>query len=260
MDNARHEPLRRRASLNRGAMSIVAVVQARMSSTRLPGKVLKDLGGAPILDWVVERLRRARSLDGIVIATTTNPADDPIVERARSLGVDVFRGSEEDVLDRYWEAVERTDAQAVVRVTSDCPFVDPALVDRVVEVLREQDVDYASNILDPRTFPRGLDVEAFTREVLDEAAREATRPSWREHVTPFFYRQPDRFGLAGVWHEADCSDERWTVDTPEDLRLLRKMAERVQGRDFGWEEALDVVERHPELRSINRRICQKPVE
>lgn len=241
-------------------MKTVCVIQARMSSTRLPGKVLLPLLDRPVLDWVVRRTRAAETLDDVVVATTTNAADDPIAEYCEAEAVPVFRGSEEDVLSRYMGAADKHGADAVVRVTSDCPFIDARLVDRVVGALREEGADYASNILEPRTYPRGLDVEAFTADALRTAAAEATRAGWREHVTPFFYRQPERFDLVGVWGEEDHSEHRWTLDTPDDLRLLRLLAEELGRWDFGWRQALEAAQAHPEWSAINRDVAQNTVD
>lgn len=238
-------------------MTIVAIVQARMGSTRLPGKVLADLGGRPMLARVLERLGRARSLDAIVVATSTEPGDDPVAELGRELGVPVFRGSEEDVLDRYAGAAGHFDADAVVRITADCPLIDPELVDRVVERFRESGADYASNTLE-RTYPQGLDVEVFSREALERAAREA-RETWeRAHVTPFIYRHPELFSLTGIRHEADASRHRWTVDTPEDLDFVRAMYENTTSFGaVGFSELLDFLRRRPEFARINEHVRHK---
>ena len=241
-------------------MNTICMIQARMSSTRLPGKVFLPLLDRPVLDWAVSRTRAAETIDSVVVATTTNPADDAIVEHCDAGAMTVFRGPEDDVLSRYEGAADEYGADVVVRVTSDCPFIDPALVDRVVMALRSQGADYASNILAPRTYPRGLDVEAFTADALRVAAAEATRAGWREHVTPFFYRQPDRFALVGIWGEEDHSEHRWTLDTPADLQLLRLIAVELGRSDFAWEEALEAAEAHPEWRAINRDVVQKTID
>jgi spore coat polysaccharide biosynthesis protein SpsF len=235
----------------------VAIVQARMTSTRLPGKVLLDLEGQPILDWVIERARAARTLDDVVIATTRNATDDPVVAAGERLGVAVFRGDEDDVLARYREAAAAAKADVVVRLTSDCPLLDPAVIDLTVRRFREANVDYASNGLVP-SFPRGLDVEVFPRVHLEACYREAVQPYERAHVTPFFYQHPERFRLLSVEAPSPHGDERWTVDTPEDLALVRELAARfAPRRDFGWEEVLARLDAEPHLREINRAIRQK---
>ncbi len=237
----------------------VAIVQARTGSTRLPGKVLLDLLGQPMLAHVVARLRRCRSLDGIVIATTTEAEDDPIVALCRELNCDCFRGSRDDVLDRYFRAAREARASVVVRVTADCPLVASELVDQIVlEFARLQpDVDYASNTLPPRSFPRGLDTEVFRFDVLERIQREDRNPDWREHVTPYIYRHPGLFRLHAVRNDADLSALRWTVDTPEDLELVRQIYSALGGNDFSWRQALALVERDSRLRTLNAEVVQK---
>jgi len=164
-------------------MRIVAIIQARMGSTRLPGKVLLDLAGEPVLARVVNRTQRATMLDEIVIATTTESRDEAIVELCSSRDWAYFRGSEDDVLDRYYQAAKKHHAEVVVRITSDCPLIEPEIIDLVIwKFLEEDSLDYVSNILSPRTFPRGLDVETMTFEALKRAWQEDKNPAWREHV------------------------------------------------------------------------------
>jgi spore coat polysaccharide biosynthesis protein SpsF len=234
-----------------------AIIQARMSSTRLPGKVLLDLAGEPMLARVVERTRRAQTIDRVVVATTVEPEDEPIVELCRSRGWAVSRGSRDDVLDRYYEAAVADGADPIVRITSDCPLLDPGVIDLVVRRLTAG-VDYASNINPRRTYPRGLDVEAFPFAGLATAWQEACDPSSREHVTPFFYRHPERFRLALVESDRPASaDHRWSVDTPEDYELMRRIAEHFGKNDFGWLDVLKLLEEHPEWIELNRHIAQK---
>ena len=172
----------------------------------------------------------------------------------------VYRGSEDDVLDRYYRTARAFAAEAVVRVTSDCPLIDPAVVDRVVREFLDAGPDYASNILE-RTFPRGLDTEVVTREALARAWREAGEPYQRIHVTPYVYQHPDRFRLLSVAAELDASGHRWTVDTAEDLALVRALYDRLGNGDaFGWRQALEVVEREPEIAALNRRVRHKALE
>jgi len=241
-------------------VKVVAIVQARMGSTRLPGKVLADVAGRPMLARVLERLGRAETLDEIVVATSTEPADDAIEALCEELEVPAFRGSEEDVLERYRDAAAWSEADAVVRVTADCPLLDPGVVDRVVRRFLDGDADYVSNTLE-RTYPRGLDVEAFSRDALEEAHRDA-RESWeREHVTPYLYRHPERFSIAQVHGESDESDRWWTVDTEEDLRFVRSVCERLEDpAATTWSEILGLLRRHPELESINRGVAQKALQ
>lgn len=230
-----------------------------MGSTRLPGKVLLDLAGRPVLEWVVSRLSRAGSLFRIVIATSAQPSDDPIEDLCLARGWNVFRGSEEDVLDRYYQASLQYPGDAVVRVTADCPLVDPVVVDQVVGALfASPSVDYASNILAPRTFPRGLDVEAFTVRALTEAWH-LDDSAWREHVTPILYRTPDRFRLRSVANEEDLSNYRWTVDTPEDLEAVRALIRLVPNPAAPWQAYASAVSRNPGLTAINQSVAQKDV-
>ena len=240
-------------------MKIVAIVQARMGSSRLPGKVLKDLRGAAVLDRVLNRLGRSRLIQESLVATTVEPADDAIVEHCERTGRKVFRGSEQDVLDRYYQAAKYVNADVVVRITSDCPVIDPEVTDATVHAFLDRHADYASNVL-VRTYPRGLDTEVMTVQALERAWRESNKPHQREHVTPYIYENPSEFKLHGIENDTDCSRHRWTVDTPEDLELLRAIYERFGGRDdFGWREVLKLVESDPSLAEINRNIVQKAV-
>ncbi|HET7677409.1 MAG TPA: glycosyltransferase family protein, partial [Candidatus Limnocylindrales bacterium] len=176
-------------------MRTVAIVQARTGSTRLPGKVLARIGGRPMLAHVVERARAAPGVDEVVVATSVLPEDDAIAGLCAESGWPCERGSATDLLDRYERAAAAHDAEVVVRVTGDCPLLDPALVGEVIALLGRGGYDYASNTLEPRTWPHGLDAEAFTRAALATAWAEDTDPAWREHVTPFLYRHPERFRL-----------------------------------------------------------------
>ena len=240
-------------------MKIVAIVQARMGSSRLPRKVLKDLGGATVLDRVLNRLGRSWLIQESVVATTIEPAYDAIVEHCERTGRKVFRGSEQDVLDRYYQAAKYVNADVVVRITSDCPVIDPEVTDATVHAFLDRHADYASNVL-VRTYPRGLDTEVMTVQALERAWRESNKPHQREHVTPYIYENPSEFKLHGIENDTDCSRHRWTVDTPEDLELLRAIYERFGGRDdFGWREVLKLVESDPSLAEINRNIVQKAV-
>lgn len=237
----------------------VAIIQARTGSTRLPGKVLRPLLGEPLLVHVVRRVTRAAAVDATVIATTMMANDDAIADLALREGWLVERGSENDLLDRYLQAAHAHGAERVVRITSDCPLIDPDVIDAVVASLASDGADYASNTLEPRTFPRGLDVEAMTMATLEIAGREDRDPASREHATPFIYRHPDRFHLSGVRLPIDLSAHRWTVDTPEDYELVDRIYEALGRDDFGWREALAVIEAHPEWSDINRHIEQKTV-
>ena len=262
-------------------MRIVAVIQARTGSTRLPGKVLQDLAGETMLARVIRRTQRAERLSEVVVATTTSGHDDPVVSECVRLGVGCFRGSEHDVLDRYYLASEAFRADAVVRVTSDCPLIDPGLIDRVVGTFLgasnkttacaasgtsenqsallgplEERPDYVSNFHE-RTYPRGLDNEVFTFDGLARAWCEADRPYQRVHVTPYFYENPELFRLMAVTHDQDLSDHRWTVDTSDDMEFARTVYDRLGDDEFTWRDVLDVLEREPQITAINQHVRQK---
>lgn len=243
-------------------MSVVAISQARMGSTRLPGKVLMRAFGRTLLDWHIQRVKRARYIDKVVVATTTQAADDAICAEAERLGAAVFRGAEDDVLARYVGAARSVDARIVVRVTSDCPLIDPAVIDDTVRTFLEAKppADYASNRM-PQTYPRGMDTEVLSRDTLEEADREARDAPDREHVTLFVWRQPQRYRLVNAPYCRDVSQHRWTVDTPEDFALIERILEGVAPSmpDFTLEDCLSYLARHPELERINRHIEQKKV-
>ena len=239
----------------------VAIVQARMDSKRLPGKVLLDIAGAPMLCHVVERARRARSLSGVLVATTTDPSDDPVFEECQERGYSVYRGSPGDVLDRYYQAARRAGAQNIVRLTGDCPLIDPEVIDHTVAEFHRAQVDFAANRLpEPwgRTYPIGLDTEVCSFEALAKAWQLADQPHQREHVMPYLYEDEGRFRVLLVNHDPDYGHLRWTVDTPADLRAVREIFRRFGGRnDFSWHEVLDLYQQDPELAEINARVRHK---
>jgi spore coat polysaccharide biosynthesis protein SpsF len=212
-----------------------------MSSSRLPGKVLAELGiGRRTLDLVVARLRRAREVDAILLATSDEPSDDPVAARAKALGVPVVRGPLDDVLERYRLAAVAAECDAVVRVTGDCPLLAPELVDRLVAMWRSSGADYVANVLEPRSFPKGLDVEVVSTAALLAAAAETDEPADREHVTPFVRRRPDRFAADGLWLVPAHPDVRVTLDTEDDLAQLRALIARV-GPDVALDGLLRAV-------------------
>jgi spore coat polysaccharide biosynthesis protein SpsF len=238
-------------------MKVVAILQARMQSTRLPGKVLLDLAGRTMLARVVRRVRRASGIDQLVVATSVASADDPIVAECRRLGVAWFRGSEPDVLDRYYQAAAAHQAEVVVRVTADCPLIDPGETGRVIRAFVEGEPDYASNIL-RRTYPRGLDTEVMSAATLARAWREADQPYQRAHVTPYVYQHPESFRLLSLTGEPDRSVHRWTVDSADDLELVRAVYRRMEGEDgFSWHEVLGLLHAEPWLAELNRHVRHK---
>lgn len=242
-------------------MRTVAIIQARMSSSRLPGKVLLDLAGQPMLVRVVDRVRRARSVDDVVIATTTDPADDPIETLCCERSYQVYRGSMFDVLDRFYGAARQFGADVIVRVTADCPIIDPDVIDHTVAAFWANQADFAANRLPPpwkRTWPIGLDTEVCSFTGLERAWKEAKLPYEREHVMPYFYDVDGRFKVVVTDHDPDYGAQRWTVDTPEDLALLREVFARFAGQDtFSWLDVLHLMEREPQLARINAGVRHK---
>lgn len=242
-------------------MKRVIIVQARMTSTRLPGKVLMDLVGRPMLVQQLRRLKRCRLMDELVVATTVNAADDPIVQVARAEGVRRYRGSEQDVLSRYVEAAREAQAEVVVRVTADCPLIDPDVIDRVIQALLDGPgtCDYTSNVIE-RTYPRGLDTEAMFRDTLERLDRLARSPSAREHVTIFLLQEhPELFLTHSVRDAEDNADLRWTVDAEEDLAMVRRLYEEltIGERAVSYREVLAHVRAHPALAAMNAAVAQK---
>ena len=244
-------------------MKRVIIVQARTTSTRLPGKVLKDLGGRPMLAQQLRRLTRCRQADEIVVATTTNSTDDPVVALADREGVRWFRGSEDDVLSRYVGAAREARAEVIVRITADCPLIDPEESDRVIKALiqNREPCDYASNVV-RRTFPLGLDAEAFYADTLERVNRLAHSESAREHVTVLVWKErPDLFMIQSVTDTEDNSDLRWTVDEPADLEMVRRLYEAmgVGNRPVAYRELLAYVRAHPALAAVNAGVVQRSV-
>lgn len=227
-----------------------------MTSTRLPGKVLADLAGKPMLAQQIHRLQACRAVEELMLATTINPQDDALVELAQQMGIGWFRGDEADVLKRYAGAAQQARADVIVRVTSDCPLIDPHLVDRVVDELTHHACDYASNVI-KRSYPRGLDVEAFYADTLQRVDRLAQSATAREHVTPFIYSErPDLFIRRDVVDTESNADLRWTVDTPADLEAIRQIYAGLQlgERIADYHEMLAYVRRHAEIIALNAHI------
>jgi spore coat polysaccharide biosynthesis protein SpsF len=240
-----------------GTLKIVAIIQARMGSTRLPGKVLLDLEGETVLARVVHRVQRASLINEVLVATTDGPADDVIVQECRRVSVPVFRGDEKDVLDRYFRAAQLTKADVVVRITSDCPLIDPGVTGKTIAAFLEAKPDYASNSI-VRRYPRGLDTEVMKVQALERAWRAASRPYEREHVTPYLYEHPAEFKILPVTGDADHSQYRWTLDTPEDLEFIRAVYARMKDhKDFLWTDVLALLDREPQLVELNRSVEQK---
>ena len=233
-------------------MKTVAIIQARMGSTRLPSKSLVEICGRPLLGHVIDRVGACQVVQELVVATTLDPTDDVLAAFVRAQGVPAYRGSPEDVLDRYSQAARLSGADVVVRITADDPFKDPDVIDLVAgTLLANPAVDYASNTLEP-TYPEGLDVEVFRAAALERAWREAGLPSEREHVTPYLWKHPELFRLANVRQTPDRSALRWTLDYPEDLEFARAIYTRLYlGQAFGQREILALLDREPGLQAIN---------
>ncbi|RUS43050.1 cytidylyltransferase domain-containing protein [Cohnella sp. AR92] len=240
-------------------MSTVIIIQARMGSTRLPGKVMVKLNGRHVLQHVIERCRRVKLADKVIVATTDNNEDDAIEAFCLTLDVPCYRGSEQDVLGRYYEAAVLHHATVVVRVTSDCPLLDPEICDKVISMLHNsEEAVYCSNDLE-RTFPRGLDVEVFRMSALQEAYRTAREPYQREHVTPYIYEANSPDFLLCLKNEENLSHHRWTLDTEEDMKFMIELFKRMDTgtEDYSWKSVVPIINRHPDISSINNRVQQK---
>lgn len=241
---------------------VACIIQARMGSSRLPGKIIKDLVGRPMLLHLVERVRQARRLDEVIVATSDGMSDDPVEKLLGENGIPCFRGDEDDVLSRYVGAARLADADVVVRITGDCPLIDPVTVDRVLEAHFNNSADYTSNTIE-RTYPRGLDAEAFSMDALLKADSLAAPGPYREHVTLYMYRHPEEFSLSNVAAEPplDRPDLRLCVDTEEDFRLIKEIYEGLYqpGRIIDILDVISLFEQRPELARINAHIEQKKV-
>ena len=242
-------------------LNVIALVQARMGSSRLPGKVMKEICGRPMLEWVVQRAQRATCINQLAVAMTTDAADDILENYCREHGIEYYRGRPYDVLDRFVQAGRKFRADVIVRLTADCPFIDPGLIDQTFGAFNESRVDFAANRLPPpyqRTFPIGLDVEIVAMPALEKAWRESAELYQREHVMPYIYQHPDLFKIRIIDHALDYGTYRWTVDTPEDLLFIQAVAEKKSCQmDFGWLEVIDLLKQHPQLMKINAKIKHK---
>lgn len=239
-------------------MKTVAIVQARMGSNRLPGKVLMDLKGNSVLGHVIERLNSVPLIDEVVIATTTKSDDELIVEEAKRLNVSYYRGDEENVLSRYYEAAKLFNADTIVRVTSDCPLIDPEVTNNTIKLFYRGTFDYVSNTID-RSFPRGLDTEVFSIKSLETSFNKCYTEDHKEHVTPYIYQHPHLFNMGFYKGEENYSDYRWTLDTQEDYQLINEIYQHLYatGRIFHWKEVIQLMLEKPELPFINAHVEQK---
>jgi spore coat polysaccharide biosynthesis protein SpsF len=259
--------------------NVVAIIQGRMNSSRLPGKVLADIAGQPMLQRVFMRTSRSATVTETIFATTTDASDNPVAEYCDFSGIPFMRGSQFDVLDRYYQTAKQAKADVVVRITADCPIIDPELMDSVVNTLLEDEYDFACNRLPPpyhRSYPMGLDVEVCTFKVLEQAWKKAKEPQHHEHVMPYLYEGVELtrqsrtletgtstrgFKVVLLHHTTDFGDYRWTVDTPEDLEFMRQIYSRFNGReDFTWKEVLELVHNEPQLMQINTGVQHKTLK
>lgn len=245
------------------SLKVVAIIQARTGSSRLPGKVLKQLKGKTVLEHVIERVRQSIEINEIVIATTIKESDEPIVEEAKRLHVPFYRGSEENVLSRYYYAAKENQADVIVRITSDCPLIDPLVIDEILRFYKKHNFDYVSNAgpeSSHRTYPRGLDTEVFSFDQLEKAFNSATKPYEKEHVTPYIYENSNQ--IYYYKNEIDYSNFRWTLDTNEDLELILKVYDILYKGDhnFYLNDIVKVFNEYPYLVEINKEIEQKKIK
>ena len=243
-------------------MKIGVIIKARMTSTRLPGKVMLDLCGKSVLEQEIRRIMQSNHEMSIIIATTTNESDNVIVEFAEKNGLKVFRGSENDVLSRYYYAAVENHLDIIIRITSDCPLYDAKLLDEMLdEFLKEESLDYLSNTFGNRTYPRGLDTEIFNFPALEKAFKMATEQPCREHVTPYIYGNPEIFNVKTYVGDVDYSHLRWTLDTDEDYKLISEIYNYfyLEKKDFGYSEIIKAYQENPSWYHINNNIAQKVI-
>jgi len=234
---------------------ICAIIQARAGSTRLPGKMLMALGDKPVIWHTITRVKQAKLIDKVVLATTTSPKDKVLMEKSKEFGISGFAGDEADVLDRFYQAAKKYKADVVVRITGDCPFIDPDVIDEVIKLFKSSKVDYASNIRPP-TYPDGLDVEVFSFAALKKAWKEATMSSEREHVTPYIWKNKNLFSHANLKNQQDISELRLTIDEKEDLILLKRLLDKIGRSDFRLKDIVETINKNPDLREINKNFAR----
>ena len=243
---------------------VVAIIQARLGSTRLPQKILLDIAGQSMLERVVSRVQKASLIDEVVIATTDSDADQRLVQYCKDRNWNYYCGSEDDVLSRYVETAQVFSASRIVRVTSDCPLIDPDIIDELLRLSSlgsvDSDLDYCCNFYPVRRYPRGLDCESISTLALNRIDQLARNREYREHVTLYAYRNPAEFSIGSLSCSTDCSEFRWTVDTPQDLELVRTIYRHFEStgdHDFGWRQAFAACQANPEWQKINQLVVQK---
>jgi spore coat polysaccharide biosynthesis protein SpsF len=239
-------------------MKVGAIIQARLGSTRLPGKVLKQVLGKTLLEYQIERVQRAKLIDEIIVATTTSEKDQSIVDLCRTHSIPYYRGSEDDVLSRYYEAATEFSLDTIIRLTSDCPLIDPEIIDQTIELFMRNEFDYTANIV-KRTFPRGLDVEVFSKATLKKLHETAQKQEHKEHVTTFIFDHLDDFKIGSLEDSKDYSQLRWTVDTAEDFLLIERILTCLYPKhpDFLTNDVIEILNRHPNWLLLNSSVQQK---
>lgn len=236
---------------------IAVFIQARFGSTRLPGKVLETILGKQMLQLQIERVSSCSTVDKIVVVTSTSVEDLEIVKLCKDIGVDVFCGNLENVLDRFYQAAKKYKPEHIVRLTGDCPLIDPKIIDSTVHLYLEEKCEYGTNCMPP-SYPDGLDVEVFNFHILETAWKEARLPSQLEHISVFFEDQPERFKISNLAYKEDLSGMRWTVDEPEDFEFVTKIFEALYPVKplFGMEDVLDLLKKEPEWASLNKHFIR----
>jgi len=232
-------------------MKPIVIIQVRMGSTRLPGKVLKKLNGITVLESLLNQLNYSKLLNDKIIATTSNSEDDVIVNFCKSKEIKCFRGSQDDVLDRYYNCAKKFSINTIIRITSDCPLMDPQVIDDVIDFYLKNSYDYVNNFY-KRTYPYGNDVEIFSIKVLEKVWEKATKPSEREHVTPYIYNNPGEFSLGWIENKENLSEFHWTIDRREDLIFVQNIFKKISKRPILMKDIIDVIKDDPSLLEINK--------
>ncbi len=233
-------------------MQVSAIIQARMGSTRLPGKVMKKLNGISLLECQLSQLHYCRLLDKIIIATTTNPEDNIIEKIVNSKDIQCFRGNSIDVLDRYFQCAKTFNLKHIARITSDCPLIDPTIVDQAIEIYNNETYDYVNNF-SKRSFPSGTEVEIISFNTLEKTWKEAKKPSEREHVTPYIYNNPMKFKIGRLEYKTNISNLHWTVDRIEDFELVKKLYQKINKKPILLADILNLIKKEPSLLEINKK-------
>jgi spore coat polysaccharide biosynthesis protein SpsF (cytidylyltransferase family) len=238
-------------------MNIAAIIQARTGSTRFKNKTFAELEGKPLLWHIINRIKKAKHIQDIIIATTTNKEDGKIEDFAKENNIKIYRGSENNVLDRFYQAAKKFNVNIIVRITADDPFKDPKVIDKAIEIFLKENYDYVSNTVKP-TYPEGIDVEVFSFSSLKKAWNDAEKISEKEHVTPYIWKNPNIFKTYNFEYKEDLSNLRWTIDYKEDYEFAKEVYKRLYKKDkiFYMEEILELLKKEPELSKINQDIVR----